>query len=290
VQTIDPIFDSSFSISAAVSSIARKGNFCKASARHHPEKNCDKENCKSAGSHKEPVGKSKWSVPFRNILLPLVTMALLTGCPTQAKKVLIIGDSISFVASGNLVQVGNEVAENSVTNRILFTVVANGGIGAYSRKDNDSDYWNVLIPNIIDDGELDAVVVQLGTNDCVHVVNGPGDYLPYIRLIIDSIKSADAAVPIFWLTMNQFDDNPTCAEIVNNDLVTAGIQTLPYGQWAQSHPECFADKIHPRVGWRKEQESGGTGAGAPDGYCNGRTAYAAWLKAQLDTFFGPAVN
>jgi hypothetical protein len=221
VHTISLIIDCSFSISAAVSSIARKCNFSRASARHHPVQNNDKEKCKHAGWHKAPVGKSTWSVPFRNILLSLVAMVLLTGCPTQAKKVLIIGDSISFVASGNLVQVGNEVAENSVTNRMLFTVVANGGIGAYSRKDNDSDYWNVLIPNIIDDGEFDAVVVQLGTNDCVHAVNVPGDYLPYIRLITDSIRRADASVPIFWLTMNQFDDNPTCAEIINSDLVAA---------------------------------------------------------------------
>jgi hypothetical protein len=279
-----------FSISAAFSSIARKGKFCKGNSPRHPVKNVDNEKCKLTGGQKESFGKSTWRVIFRSIILPLIATALLTGCPTEAKKVLIIGDSISFVASGNLVQAGNEVAESSVTNRILFTVVANGGIGAYSRKDNDSDYWNVLIPNIINDGEFDAVVVQLGTNDCVHVINVSGDYLPYIALITDSIRSADATVPIFWLTMNQFDDNPPCAEIINNDLAAAGIQTLPYGQWAQSHPECFADKIHPRVGWRKELESGGTGAVAPDGYCNGRTAYAAWLKAQLDTFFGPAVN
>ncbi len=291
VHTINLIIDSSSFISGAVSSIAKKGNFCKGNSLYHPVQNNYKYQRKKPGWHKETaVGKSPWRLPFRNVVLLLLPVVLLTGCPTHAKKVLVIGDSISYATSGQLSMEGDKVEEISTSNRMVFMTLASPGMGAYATKDDGSEYWNPLLSNVIDNGEFDAIVVQLGTNDCVHVISNPGDYLPYINHIVDGIRAADSSVPILWLTMQEVPGYIGCSDIINNDLVASGVQTLPYGQWATARPECFADGIHPRDTWRNDVATGGTGKTAPAGYCNGKKVYASWLKVQLDTFFGPTVN
>jgi hypothetical protein len=211
--------------------------------------------------------------------------------PYARQKVLIIGDSIRYITSGQISNQGDTVQEDSTDNRMVFMTLATRGIGAYHKKNDRGDYWQVLIPNVMDRGEFDAVVVELGTNDCAYVIKKSGDYRAYIQIIIDSIRSVDSRVPILWLTMRKFTDYPSCARIINNDLIAEGVETLPYGIWANSHPECFAkDGIYPKEDWRQATASGGTGADQPAGYCNGRTEYAAWLKGRLDNYFGPTVN
>lgn len=235
-----------------------------------------------------------------NFLWPVMTTAiiaaLLSGCPTQTKRVLIIGDSISYMSAGEISKAGNMVYDNDPSNRMTFTILANVGIGARRTLGEPSDpdeYWSGLISNSIQPGSFDAIVVALATNDC-HLLNLPGEYVHDITRVISAISSADPDVPIFWLTLPDYPVAPGCATIVNGDLeqiIQSGthpnLKSFDYSAWAGANPECFHDGVHLREPWRQDARSGGASKAAPAEYCEGQIKYALWLKAQLDDFFGP---
>jgi GDSL-like Lipase/Acylhydrolase family len=231
-----------------------------------------------------------------HITMVAIAITLLSGCPTQTKRVLIFGDSITYASSGNISNVGGNVMDEDPGNRIVYTIIATSGIGArrtWGEPGDPDEYWFSLISNSIRPGSFDAIVVELGTNDC-HLLSSTGDYIPDIQRITDAISASDPNVPIFWLTVPDYSHLPDCAPIINGDLegiVQSGIypnlKTLDYGAWAEAHQDCFYDGVHLREGWRKDPESGGASKGAPPDYCNGQFEYASWLKAQHDTYFGP---
>jgi hypothetical protein len=224
------------------------------------------------------------------IAFVILLAVLLTGCPTHAKRILIIGDSISSRTIGQMVIEGNSVLDSDTTNRMTFTALATEGAGTFTVKNlNHDEYWGVLIPDSIVDGAFNAVVVELGTNDCAYLAV-QGDFLPQIDKIVAVIRSADTSVPILWMTIKYRADYPKCAGIVNNDLLASGVEVLPYNDWADAHPECFIDGLHPKETWRKTPATGGAGVDAPAGYCDGTREYAVWLKGQLDNYFGPTIN
>jgi hypothetical protein len=231
-------------------------------------------------------------------LIITIATAFLSGCPVQTKRVLVIGDSISFESAGDINRIGSSVSDTEPVNRMTFTILATVGVGArrtVGTPSNPDKYWSGLIANSIYGGDFDAIVVQLGTNDCSYLsVNG--DYQRDIKRVVRRISRADPDVPIFWLTMQQHPYYPDCASIINSDLQQVvesrafpRLTILDYGRWAERHPECFIDQIHPRESWHKDPTSGGTTEPAPAGYCEGQLQYAGWLKAQLDDHFGPPV-
>jgi hypothetical protein len=233
---------------------------------------------------------------FWMVLLTAIWAVLLTGCPTDAKRVLVIGDSISLASAGEFAKVGNYVSDTDSTNRMSFTTLANIGIGARRTLGDPSDpdeYWSGLLSNSIKPGHFDAIVVALATNDC-HLLTASGDYLPDIERIASAISAADPDVPIFWLTLPDYALLPGCASIVNGDLAQtiasgthANLKTFNYQAWAEANQACFYDGVHLRERWRKDPNSGGANKPAPVDYCEGELKYATWLKAQLDDFFGP---
>lgn len=223
---------------------------------------------------------------------------LLSGCPTDTKRVLVIGDSITHGSAGAITQVGGDVMATDPVNRITFTIIATGTIGARQTSVTQSDpeeYWPGLIANSIHTGNFDAIVVELGTNDCSSLGSAAGDYQPDIERIVSAISLADPDVAIFWLTMQQVPTYLDCAAMINSSLgqiiIEAGtypnLKTFSYGLWAEAHPECFKDGIHPRSAWNNDPSSGGTAGPVPAGYCDGQRSYAVWLKFQLDGYFGP---
>jgi hypothetical protein len=48
---------------------------------------------------------------LRLFTIASLATALLTGCPTASKRVLVIGDSISYMSAGELSNAGNSVAD-----------------------------------------------------------------------------------------------------------------------------------------------------------------------------------
>jgi hypothetical protein len=233
---------------------------------------------------------------IRGIVLAVISMALLSGCPIHTKRVLIIGDSITLMSAGEITRAGNEVVDTDPNNRMSFTILANIGIGARRTLGEPSDpeeYWSGLMSNSIQPGNFDAVVVALATNDC-HLLSAQDDYSADIARIVSAISAADPDVPIFWLTVPDYPELPDCASIVNAGLeqfIQAGtypnLKSFDYNAWAGANPECFNDGVHLRERWRKDPHSGGSGLTAPPDYCVGQFKYAMWLKEQLDVFFGP---
>ncbi len=227
------------------------------------------------------------------IVVATVTM-LLSGCPINPKRVLLIGDSITYAAAGDISRVGNFVGDTGPDHRMTFAIIANPGIGARTTFGTPSDpdeYWSGLIASAIQPAAFDAVIVELGFNDCAFL-NDAGDYQSDIARIVGAITSADPDVPIFWLTMPQHPRLPDCASTISGDLrqmIAAGtypnLMTFDYGTWADGHPECFSDGVHPRETWNIDPSSGGSPM--PADYCEGLSRYAGWLKAQLDDHFGP---
>lgn len=226
----------------------------------------------------------------------VISTGLLNGCPVHPKRVLLIGDSISFMSAGEISKVGNVVVDADPSNRMTFTIIANIGIGARKTLGEPGDpdeYWPALITNSIDPGNFDAIVIALATNDC-SLLSTPGEYQRDIARIVGAISAADRDVPIFWLTMHDNPVMPNCRSIINGDLgrtVQSGtfpnLMMFDYGAWAEANPECFLDGIHLRERWHNDPRSGGTNAPEPAGYCDGQLKYANWLKAQLDGYFGP---
>lgn len=235
------------------------------------------------------------------LLVMLITIAttLLSGCPIQTKRVLVIGDSISYGSAGEISRVGNMVGDADPVNRMTFAIIAYPGVGArqtFGTPSDPDEYWFGLIANSIHPGDFDAVVVQLGTNDCA-LLSAAGDYQPDIARIASAISDADPNVPVFWLTLQQHPRLPDCASIIDGDLrqvVESGsypkLTTFAYGTWAEAHSDCFPDRVHPREPWNSNPDSGGSASPAPTGYCDGQFQYATWLKAQLDSYFGPPTS
>jgi hypothetical protein len=231
------------------------------------------------------------------VVVVLLATTVLTACSNEPKQVLVIGDSISLGAAGELVTMGNNVASTDDINRITFSIVANQMVGArrtVGPPEDPDDYWPTLIARSIEQpGTFDAVVVELGTNDCAGLT-ATGDYLPDIARIVGAIVRADPGVPIRWLVPKQHPDFPGCADLIRGDLegaVSSGtypqLATWDYGAWADAHPECFLDGIHPTERWHTDPRSGGTPGPIPTGYCAGQFEYARWLKARLDAQLGP---
>ncbi len=105
-------------------------------------------------------------------------------------------------------------------NRVTFTIIATAGIGALQTWGEPSDpdeYWSGLIANSIQSGDFDAIIVQLGTNDCSYL-SASVRYEQDIKRIVGAIVDADPEVPVFWLTMHQVPKWPDCASIINVDL------------------------------------------------------------------------
>jgi len=233
---------------------------------------------------------------IRILAITSMATALLTGCPVQTKRVLVVGDSISYMAAGELSNVGSSVVDEDPANRMNFTVLANIGIGARNTLGEPSDpdeYWQGFLSNSIRPGSFDAVVVALATNDC-GALAAPGDYAQDIERIAGAIAAVDPDVPIFWLTLPDYAHAPDCAGIVNGDLGAIieaanypNLHSFDYNAWSAENPHCFSDGIHHRDGWRQDPASGGANLPAPPGYCYGQRQYAKWIKAQLDAFFGP---
>lgn len=227
------------------------------------------------------------------VTLVLISTALLSGCPTQTKRVLVIGDSITFPSADELTYVGAFVVDSDPSYRMNFTVLASPGIGARNTVGDPDEYWSGLISNSIQPGNFDAVVVELGGNDCRHV-SARGDFVQDVARINSAISDADPDVPVFWVNLPDYSQSPGCAAVVNGDLaqiIELGtypkLASFDYGTWARANQECFSDGIHLREPWRKDPSSGGANLPEPRGYCNGQLRYAKWLKAQLDEFFGP---
>jgi hypothetical protein len=165
---------------------------------------------------------------------------LLAGCPSHSKHVLIVGDSISALVAGHLSDVGN-LADYRVT----YTTVATGGIGVtQSFSGNPYTYWPELMIDALQGRDFDLVIVALGTNDCYNAVSTQ-QYAISASLMADAIHDADPDVQMVWLTVNGWPHLPDCSPIINSALDAAGIQTLPYYEWSESHPEYFiSDAIH----------------------------------------------
>jgi len=223
-------------------------------------------------------------ITIRSLLL--ASLILLSGCKaTEVKEVLILGDSISVITAGDVINTGEDVNAGSPAPRILFTILATSGIGAMTKANDGTEYWGKVIPNVVYENKYDVVVVELGTNDCAvnkaKIINY-GDYAPYVHNIVNAIRSQDPLVPIYWMT------NPTappCGDVVNNDIASV-VPTLPYKQWALDNSQCYYDGIHPNPSWSPTLYEAGIGPKeAPVGYCNGTEEYAKWLKAQLDNHF-----
>jgi hypothetical protein len=229
------------------------------------------------------------------VVLTVLMTPLLAACSNKSKEVLLVGDSITLSSAGELVAIGNNVASTDPINRITFSIVANQFVGArrtVGPPEDPDEYWRGLLTSAIEvPGAYDAVVVALGTNDCRFLADA-GDYAPDIERIVGSITEVDPDVPIFWLQPKEHPDHPDCAELIRDDLASAvdahpTLETWDYGSWADSRPECYVDGIHPRERWHDDPRSGGTAGPPPSGYCAGQFEYAQWLKAHLDTHFGP---
>ena len=133
------------------------------------------------------------------IVVSAIANTQLSGCKMHAKRVLVIGDSISYMSAGDISRVGNNVTDTDPFNRVTFSLIVTPGIGArrtWGKPAEPDEYWSGLIAHSIQSDNFDAIIVELGTNDC-SLIGASGDYQPDIERIVGAISKADPHVPIF---------------------------------------------------------------------------------------------
>jgi hypothetical protein len=161
-------------------------------------------------------------------------LTLLAGCPSETKRVLVIGDSITEHSFGALSREGNLSDP-----RVTYTSVSNSGIGVtvvYNRV--PFEYWSELTANSIEGAGFDLVVVELGTNDCENVVNNGIDFTP--EAILNNVQG----VPVAWIETKGIPAIPQCASIINGELSGMGVTMLPYVSWITANPGYISGGIH----------------------------------------------
>ena len=146
--------------------------------------------------------------------------ALLSRGPTDAQRVLLLGDSVSMLAAGERMLARNGVAGSGASGPISLNLLANAGTGAWGplhEADGTEAEWRTVISGTIQPGAFDAVIVELATSDCSGFP-WPRDAATDTAAITGAISAADPSVPIYWLTVSSPADSSGCEAIARSEL------------------------------------------------------------------------
>jgi lysophospholipase L1-like esterase len=163
----------------------------------------------------------------------------LAGCSGEVEKpgpVLLVGDSIFFLASDDLTQ-----ALRSDGWKVVIDAYPGAGIqgGGYTSLD-----WPSRLADLVGSVHPRAVVVELGTNGC--------DGCPSLAQAIDAdMASLRGVEPVLWLTVNTEGPRAELGQQVNAALAGAtgrheSLELLRYDEWMKGRTDLVpADDVHP---------------------------------------------
>lgn len=200
-------------------------------------------------------------------LAALVAVILVAACqPEITADVMLVTDSVSAQAGEEITKEFSVVSTADGGRYIASMGSSVGGQGlTYVHGvplDKMDAFWAAHLTSLIDRGQPDLLLVELGYNDCPR--------LDGYASRVDSFMANTADLPTYWLTLADQGDRWNgghCDDTINAVLTAAqadwpNLHLLDYRSWALAHPEHYADAVHLNA--------------------TGQIAYADWLKAQLD--------